>query len=121
MDLALPSVWQPPAHVRTVERLLTRIPDGATVASSNRLAPMLTGRTTVSLVCFGTGTGTGPDPAAPTALPADPPRWVVWDRHDPTVKTPCPPARTHRMLRLYRAHGYVQVAGEDGITLLRRP
>lgn len=116
-DLVLPSAWQTPAHVRTAERLLTRIPDGDTVASSNRLAPMLTGRATVSLVCF----GTGPDPAAPTAIPADPPRWVVADRNDPTVKTPCPLAQTHRMLRLYRAHGYVQVAEEDGITLLRRP
>ncbi|MFF8788873.1 DUF2079 domain-containing protein [Streptomyces sp. NPDC015125] len=115
-DLVLPSAWRTPAHVRTAERLLLRIPDGDTVASSNRLAPMLTGRTTVSLVCF----GTGPDPAAPTALPAHPPRWVVSDRHDPTVKTPCPVDRTHRMLRLYRAHGYVQVAEEDGITLLRR-
>lgn len=122
-DLVLPSAWRTPAHVRTAERLLSRIPDGDTVASSNRLAPMLTGRTTVSLVCFGTGTGTGagPDPAAPTGLPAHPPRWVVSDRHDPTVKTPCPVDQTHRMLRLYRAHGYVQVAEEDGITLLRRP
>lgn len=116
-DLVLPSAWRTPAHVRTAERLLARIPDGDTVASSNRLAPMLTGRATVSLVCF----GTGPDPAAPTALPADPPRWVVSDRHDPTVKTPCPVDLTRRMLRLYRAHGYVQVAEEDGITLLRRP
>ncbi|MEU6330743.1 DUF2079 domain-containing protein [Streptomyces sp. NPDC047049] len=115
-DLVLPSAWRTPAHVRTAERLLKRIPDGDTVASSNRLAPMLTGRTTVSLVCF----GTGPDPAAPTGLPARPPRWVVSDRHDPTVKTPCPVERTHRMMRLYRAHGYVQVAEEDGITLLRR-
>ncbi|MFE3883439.1 DUF2079 domain-containing protein [Streptomyces lydicus] len=115
-DLVLPSAWRTPAHVRTAERLLKRIPGGDTVASSNRLAPMLTGRTTVSLVCF----GTGPDPAAPTALPAHPPRWVVSDRHDPTVKTPCSAERTHRMLRLYRAHGYVQVAEEDGITLLRR-
>ncbi|GES28511.1 DUF2079 domain-containing protein [Streptomyces angustmyceticus] len=115
-DLVLPSAWRTPAHVRTAERLLARIPDGATVASSNRLAPMLTGRTTVSLVCF----GTGPDPAAPTALPATPPDWVVSDQHDPTVKTPCPVAQTHRMLRLYRAHGYTQVAEQDGITVLRR-
>ncbi|GLW14499.1 hypothetical protein Stsp01_12420 [Streptomyces sp. NBRC 13847] len=115
-DLVLPSAWRTPAHVRTAERLLARIPDGDTVASSNRLAPMLTGRATVSLVCF----GTGPDPASPTALPADPPRWVVSDRQDPTVKTPCPVAQTERMLRLYRAHGYVRVAEEDGITVLRR-
>ncbi|WP_455471142.1 DUF2079 domain-containing protein [Streptomyces angustmyceticus] len=115
-DLVLPSAWRTPAHVRTAQRLLARIPDGVTVASSNRLAPMLTGRTTVSLVCF----GTGPDPAAPTALPTDPPDWVVSDHHDPTVKTPCPIAQTHHMLRLYRTHGYTQVAEEDGITLLRR-
>ncbi|MFE7662099.1 DUF2079 domain-containing protein [Streptomyces celluloflavus] len=116
-DLVLPWTWRTPDHVRTAQRLLDRIPDGETVASSNRLAPMLTGRTTVSLVCF----GTGPDPAAPTGLPADPPRWVVSDRNDPTVKTPCPVARTKHMLDLYRAHGYLTVAEEDGITLLRKP
>ncbi|MFI7101232.1 DUF2079 domain-containing protein [Streptomyces sp. NPDC050161] len=116
-DLVLPSAWRTPAHVRTAERVLSHIPDGARVASSNRLAPMLTDRTTVSLVCF----GTGPDPAAPTGLPATPPDWVVSDRHDPTVKTPCPAAGTARMLDLYRAHGYREVTQEDGITLLKRP
>ncbi|MFD3518116.1 DUF2079 domain-containing protein [Streptomyces sp. NPDC058657] len=116
-DLVLPSSWQTPRHVTVAREILDLIPDGDTVASSNRLAPMLTSRTTVSLVCY----GTGPDPAHPTALPADPPRWVVSDRTDPTVKVPCPTARTEQMLRLYREHGYVEVTERDGITLLRRP
>ncbi|MFF9477788.1 DUF2079 domain-containing protein [Streptomyces sp. NPDC014733] len=113
----LPSAWRTPAHVRTSEEVAARIPDGARVASSNRLAPLLTGRTTVSLVCF----GTGPAPAAPTGLPARLPDWVISDRHDPTVKTPCPAAGTARMLDLYRAHGYRQLTEEDGIVLLKRP
>ncbi|MFF0743871.1 DUF2079 domain-containing protein [Streptomyces sp. NPDC004111] len=116
-DLVLPSAWQTPRHVTVAREILDRIPDGDTVASSNRLAPMLTSRTTVSLVCY----GTGPDPANPTALPADPPQWVVVDSTDPTVKVPCPTARTERMLRLYREHGYVEVTSQDGITLLREP
>lgn len=116
-DLVLPSAWRTPERVLVARQILDRIPDGDTVASSNRLAPMLTSRTTVSLVCY----GTGPDPAAPTGLPANPPRWVVSDRDDPTVKVPCPIARTERMLRLYRERGYVQVAERDGITLLRHP
>ncbi|MEU3709218.1 DUF2079 domain-containing protein [Streptomyces catenulae] len=116
-DLVLPSAWRTPAHVRTAEEVAARIPDGARVASSNRLAPFLTGRTTVSLVCF----GTGPDPAAPTGLPARLPDWVISDRHDPTVKTPCPAAGTARMLDLYRAHGYRQITDQDGIVLLKRP
>ncbi|WP_433545735.1 DUF2079 domain-containing protein [Streptomyces sp. CA-294286] len=116
-DLVLPSAWRTPERVVIAREILDRIPDGDTVASSNRLAPMLTSRTTVSLVCY----GTGPDPAAPTGLPADPPRWVVSDSADPTVKVPCPRERTEHMLRLYREHGYVQVTERDGITLLRRP
>ncbi|MEU8889621.1 DUF2079 domain-containing protein [Streptomyces sp. NPDC048442] len=116
-DLVLPSAWRTPEHVTAARQVLDRIPDGATVASSNRLAPMLTSRTTVSLVCY----GTGPDPTAPTGLPANPPQWVVADRTDPTVKVPCPVAQTERMLHLYREHGYVQVTEQDSITLLRRP
>ncbi|MFI5802293.1 DUF2079 domain-containing protein [Streptomyces sp. NPDC051561] len=116
-DLVLPSAWRTPEHVTVAREILDRIPDGSLVASSNRLAPMLTSRTTVGLVCY----GTGPDPAHPTGLPADPPQWVVVDRTDPTVKVPCPVARTERMMRLYREHGYVQVVEKDGITLLRKP
>ncbi|CAM5423861.1 hypothetical protein GCM10010329_00660 [Streptomyces spiroverticillatus] len=117
-DLVLPSAWRTPAHVAVARQVLDRIPDGDTVASSNRLAPFLTSRTTVSLVCY----GTGPDPKAlPTGLPAHPPRWVVFDRTDPTVKVPCPVERSQHMLKLYREHGYVQVVEEDGVVLLRRP
>ncbi|MFJ2740346.1 DUF2079 domain-containing protein [Streptomyces sp. NPDC087440] len=117
-DLVLPSAWRTPEHVAVAREVLDRIPDGDTVASSNRLAPFLTSRTTVSLVCY----GTGDDPKAlPTGLPAHPPRWVVFDRTDPTVKVPCPVERSEHMLRLYREHGYTEVVRRDGITLLRRP
>ncbi|MDH6576145.1 DUF2079 domain-containing protein [Kitasatospora sp. MAP5-34] len=109
-ELVLPSTWRIPAHVRTAHRLLDAIPDGASVASSNRLAPLLVHRTTVSLVCR----EDGPHAAAP-------PDWVVADRTDPTVKSPCAAAVTARMLDTYRAAGYLTVADEDGITVLRRP
>ncbi len=109
-ELLLPSTWQTSAHVRTAHRLLDRIPDGAAVASSNRLAPLLVHRATVTLVCR----EAGPHDAVP-------PEWVVADRSDPTVKTPCAAAVTARMLGAYRAAGYRTVAEEDGITVLRRP
>ncbi|MFJ8042386.1 DUF2079 domain-containing protein [Kitasatospora sp. NPDC096147] len=108
-DLALPGGWTPNAHVRTAHRLLAQVPDGATVASSNRLSPLLVSRTTVSLVCQG-GPGSG-------RLP----EWVVADRTDPTVTSPCPEARTLERLAAYRAAGYLTVAEEDGIIVLRRP
>ncbi|KJK59311.1 hypothetical protein UK12_04575 [Saccharothrix sp. ST-888] len=109
-DLFLPSTWQTSAHVRTAHRLLDRIPDGASVASSNRLAPLLVSRTTVGLVC-----------REPGPYAATPPDWVVADRTDPTVRTPCAAAQTARMLDVYRAAGYLTIAEEDGITVLRRP
>ncbi|WP_441248042.1 DUF2079 domain-containing protein [Kitasatospora sp. McL0602] len=108
-ELAMPYTWQTSPHVRTAHRLLDAIPDGVTVAASNRLAPLLVARTTVSLVCEG-------GPATATA-----PVWVVADRTDPTVKTPCAAATTAAMLDAYRAAGYRTVAEQDGITVLRHP
>ncbi|WP_252395590.1 DUF2079 domain-containing protein [Streptantibioticus parmotrematis] len=116
-DVVLPSTWRTSAHVRTAHRLADRIPDGATVAASNRLAPLLTDRATVSLVCEGSGApGTGR-----AALPARLPAWVVVDRTDPTTQSPCSTAETARMLTAYRADGYRTVADESGILLLRGP
>ncbi|MGW2400537.1 DUF2079 domain-containing protein [Kitasatospora sp. NPDC001664] len=108
-DLVLPGGWTPNAHVRTAHRLLAQVPDGATVAASNRLSPLLVSRATVSLACQG-----GPEAA-------DPPRWVVIDRTDPTVQSPCPEARTLERLAAYRAAGYLTVAEEDGVIVLWRP
>lgn len=114
-DLALPGGWQPNAHVRTAHRLMAQVPDGATVAASNRLSPLLVSRATVSLVCQG-----GPArPGGPAA--GGLPEWVVADRTDPTVKSPCAEARTLERLDAYRAVGYLTVADEDGIIVLRKP
>jgi hypothetical protein len=44
-----PALWQPSDHVAAARSVLAIIPDGATVAASNSLAPQLTGRTEVSL------------------------------------------------------------------------
>ncbi|MFE2723756.1 DUF2079 domain-containing protein [Kitasatospora sp. NPDC059327] len=109
-ELALPATWRVPDHVRTAHRLLDAIPDGATVAATNRLAPLLVARATVALVCHPPGPGG-----------AEPPEWVVADATDPTVRTPCAAADTATALARYRAAGYRAVADEDGITVLRRP
>ncbi|AUG75073.1 hypothetical protein CFP65_0089 [Kitasatospora sp. MMS16-BH015] len=109
-ELALPSSWQQSAHVRTAHRLLAVVPDGATVAATNRLAPILVARAEVSLVC-----------QEPGPRSATPPAWVVADDTDPTVKTPCAEAVTAAALAAYRGLGYLTVAQEDGITVLHRP
>ncbi|MFJ9690695.1 DUF2079 domain-containing protein [Kitasatospora sp. NPDC101183] len=109
-DLALPGGWRQNAHVRTAHRLLAVVPDGARVASTNRLAPLLVARSeAVSLVC-----------QPPGPLAAEPPEWVVADATDPTVKSPCAEAATEAALASYRAEGYRTVAQEDGIVVLRR-
>ncbi len=51
-ELVLPRTWVASEHVRVADEILGRIPDGATVAASNRLAAQLAYRTTVSEVCL---------------------------------------------------------------------
>ncbi|MEU1631211.1 hypothetical protein ABZ746_39460 [Streptomyces sp. NPDC020096] len=71
----------------------------------------------MSLVCRGSGVaGT-----SPVALPRQLPDWVVVDRTDPTVKSPCARGETSRMLAAYRDYGYRTVSGEDGIVMPREP
>jgi uncharacterized membrane protein len=102
-----PSAWQTSPHVRTAAGVLARIPDGATVASSNELAAQLTSRTEVSLIC-----SDNPPPVAPD--------WVVMDRTDITG-WPCARPSMADLVDADRNSGeYRLVFQADGITLLHR-
>ena len=103
----LPDNWTTTPHVRAAHRLLDRIPDGATVATSNQLAPQLTRRAQVSLV------GSADPPAVP-------PDWILVDPAD-TSNYPGPIASSLAIVAADRRSGrYRLVASEDGIVLLHR-
>lgn len=119
------STWRSTAHVAAARDLLRRIPDGATVAASNRLVPQLTSRTDVVLFptypvhwrLYDTGAAVPP----PTA------QWILYDRV-PAESWPYPPGywpypkdrQEAELLKAEQAYGYRIVAQRDGITLLRR-
>jgi uncharacterized membrane protein len=105
-DLALPSEWTTSAHVRVAQRLLDRIPDGATVVASNRLAAQLVHRDTVGLVCM--------DQSASV------PDWVIVDATDSKAVAPCSADAAVAALIGYESRGYTVVGSTDGVTLLRR-
>ena len=107
VELVEPGTWTTPPHVRAAARILALVPDGATVATTNRLAPQLTSRATVTLICQ-------------TAPPLQPPQWVLFDSTDPT-KFPCPMPQIAAEVAADQASGHYRlVARRDGITLLRR-
>ncbi|GLF94389.1 DUF2079 domain-containing protein [Streptomyces yaizuensis] len=125
-QLAQRATWQRSAHAEAARALLARIPDGATVAASNRLAPQLTARCEVVLF-----------PAFPVdarlyryehgRLPPPTAEWIVHDAHAPeawpyrTGHWPYPAGQQAAELAgARRSHGYREVAHRDGITLLRR-
>ncbi|MDY0813664.1 DUF2079 domain-containing protein [Kitasatospora purpeofusca] len=60
-ELVAPGAWGTSPRLERARAMLARIPDGATVAASNRLAAQLAGRTTVGLVCR--------EPSPPLAVP----------------------------------------------------
>ncbi|MFF8374703.1 DUF2079 domain-containing protein [Streptomyces sp. NPDC015661] len=125
-QLAQRATWHTTPHVAAARALLARIPDGATVAASNRLAPQLTARCTV--VLFPTFPVGGelyrrdvPRIPAPTAA------WIVHDERAPEAwphpsgHWPYPLERQRAELEAAtRTYGYEVVARRDGITLLHR-
>ncbi|MCZ0981112.1 DUF2079 domain-containing protein [Streptomyces diastatochromogenes] len=125
-QLAQRATWRTTPHVEAARALLARIPDGATVAASNRLAPQLTARCTV--VLFPTFPVGGelyrrdvPRIPAPTAA------WIVHDEKAPEAwpypsgHWPYPIERQRAELEAAtRTYGYEVVARRDGITLLHR-
>ncbi|MGW5422635.1 DUF2079 domain-containing protein [Streptomyces sp. NPDC003943] len=125
-QLAQRATWHTTPHLEAARALLARIPDGATVAASNRLAPQLTSRCTV--VLFPTFPVGGrlyeyrrKDLPPPTA------EWIV---HDPEAPEAWPYRRGHwpypleqqdaELAAARRTYGYELVARRDGITLLHR-
>ncbi|NLU75947.1 DUF2079 domain-containing protein [Streptomyces sp. HNM0575] len=103
-QLTQSGTWRTPPRVAVAHRLLARIPDGATVAASNRLVPQLTGRTRVSV--FGLY-GSRPRP-----------RWIVVDTADPQG-WPVSPRRERALLETAAERGYRTVAERSGYVLLR--
>ncbi|MER6095095.1 DUF2079 domain-containing protein [Streptomyces sp. NPDC001728] len=120
------TTWRTTPHVEAARALLARIPDGATVAASNRLAPQLTARCTV--VLFPTfPVGGDLYGYSPARVPAPTAEWIVHDARAPEAwpypsgHWPYPLARQEAELaEAERTYGYEVVARRDGITLLRR-
>ncbi|MFD7015968.1 DUF2079 domain-containing protein [Streptomyces sp. NPDC059161] len=119
------STWRTTAHVSAVRDLLRRIPDGATVAASNRLAPQLTSRATV--VLFPTFPVRWELTAATAPIPAPTAQWIAYDRA-PAESWPYPPGywpypeprQEEEYRKALTRYGYVLVAQEDGVSLLRK-
>jgi len=106
VELVEPGTWTTPAQVRTASRVMALIPDGATVATTNRLGAQLTSRTTVTLIC------------QQTPPPRRPPQWVLFDAADPT-KFPCPMPRIAAEVAADQSSGQYRLVTRQGtITLL---
>ena len=125
-QLAQRATWRTTGHVEAARALLARIPDGATVAASNRLAPQLTSRCVVVLFptfpvdgrLYRYERGQLPPPTA---------EWIVHDRETPEAwpykpgHWPYPIEQQEAELAAARQrYGYELVARRDGITLLHR-
>ncbi|SDT79269.1 Predicted membrane protein [Streptomyces sp. TLI_053] len=147
-ELVAPGAWGTSPRLERARAMLARIPDGATVAASNRLAAQLAGRTTVGLACrepsppvespvAGSPSNGSPAAGSPSngspavgsppvgAVPAGAvrggPDWVVVDLADPSVQAPCAIADTLRMLDRYERLGYRRVVDDGDLRLLGRP
>ncbi|MFJ5830232.1 DUF2079 domain-containing protein [Streptomyces sp. NPDC093089] len=107
-ELVLPRTWSETAYVRTADSLLAEIPDGATVAASNRLAAQLADRATVSEICL-----------FPRSFPpSEPPQWLIYDAADPSD----PECAAGKAMEAAAPDvpGYRMVDRRDGISLFRR-
>ncbi|MFI9271580.1 DUF2079 domain-containing protein [Kitasatospora sp. NPDC052896] len=106
-QLVQPATWRTDPRLAVAQRLMDRIPDGATVQASNVLVPQLTNRTTVGLF--------GWEPSRPD------PQWIIVDTWAPWSKRwPLTAEIERNRLNWHRAHGYHDVADEDGYVLLGR-
>ncbi len=127
-ELVAPGAWGTSPRLERARSMLARIPDGATVAASNRLAAQLAGRTAVGLVCREPSPPLveSPSVGAPSGGTLSPgaarggPEWVVVDLADPSVQAPCAIADTLRMLDRYERLGYRRVVDDGDLRLLGR-
>ncbi|MFJ9523136.1 DUF2079 domain-containing protein [Kitasatospora sp. NPDC101801] len=105
----LPDPAGPNAAVRDARRTLAVIPDGATVAAANRLAPQLTGRCTVSLFPYLTFPGAEGPNWRPEA------RWVAAE--DRPGDFPVPQSEQLAVLDSLPRAGYRVAATGGGVTV----
>ncbi|MFD8081987.1 DUF2079 domain-containing protein [Kitasatospora sp. NPDC059722] len=106
-QLVQPVTWRTDPRLAVARRLMDRIPDGATVQASTLLVPQLTNRTTVGLF--------GWEPSRPDSQWILVDTWMPWNKRWPlTVEI------EQNRLNWHRAHGYRDVAHEDGYVLLTR-
>ncbi|MGF1425401.1 DUF2079 domain-containing protein [Kitasatospora sp. LaBMicrA B282] len=106
-QLVQPATWRTDPRLAVARRLMDRIPDGATVQASTLLVPQLTNRTTVGLF--------GWEPSRPDS------QWILVDTWTPAYKRwPLTVEIERNRLNWQRAHGYHDVADEDGYVLLER-
>ncbi len=106
LQLFQPSLWMTSARVSATSEVLARIPDGATVAASNSLAPQLTARAEVSLLGM-------------TPLDVSNPEYIVADTEQKR-QYPIGALMIRRLLVDAERSGYSSVYDEDNLTLLHR-
>lgn len=108
--LAAPATLLPDARAGAARAVLGEVPDGATVAATNRLAPHLVPRCRVLLF---------PRHPTPDSSPEWVPEWIV--AGDPPDDSLGPPERTAARLAEMRNLGYRVVTRRAGVIVLRRP
>ncbi|WP_432021506.1 DUF2079 domain-containing protein [Streptomyces sp. 1222.5] len=96
--------WRTPSRVEVAHQIFRLIPDGDSVSASNKLAPQLTSRTTVTLFGFG-------DTRIST-------RWIIIDVAQRSW--PVNSGQRNQLIRDARNRGYETVVSQDGFLLLRR-
>ncbi|WP_327254727.1 DUF2079 domain-containing protein [Streptomyces sp. NBC_01244] len=107
-QLGRPDFWRTDPRVAVAQRLMDRIPDGATVQASDGLVPHLANRTSVSLHGWADSR-------------ADP-EWIIVDTEvAPERRWPLSLIDESIALGRARSEGYRTVAQEDGFVLLNRP
>jgi hypothetical protein len=104
-NLARPSWWRNDPRIAAADRVMDLIPNGASVAASNWLAPQLTDRDTVTLF------------QKSTATERPLPDWVLVDVETAEV-FPDPPAVQQATIARLRTEGYQTAADQDGYLLL---
>jgi uncharacterized membrane protein len=103
-QLVQPATWQTDPRVAEAHRIMDLIPDGATVAASNRLVPQLTSRTTVCVFGY-------------PGIPCDP-QWIIVDQATPQG-WPIAPDQEQQDVADALGNGYRMVVDEDGYQLLK--
>lgn len=106
-QLARPDFWRTDPRVAVAQRLMDRIPDGATVQASHGLVPHLANRTSVSLYGWA---ASRPDP-----------EWILLDTWaGPDMRWPLSVMDESVALAGARSQGYRTAAEQDGFVLLNR-